>query len=369
MKTVCEKKSCTGCKACVNVCSKSAITIKDSIVYYNAEIDPEKCINCGLCEKACPNINLRSLQHPIYWKQGWAVDEIRKNASSGGAASAIIRAFIASGGYVASCLFEEGEFGFKITDDIGTAKRFAGSKYVKSNPGTVYKEIRQLLKADRKVLFIGLPCQSAAVQNICRNHENLTTADLICHGTPSPKLLMKYLSERGIDWKSVSEIKFRDNEYFGLAANGKRLVPRRVTDSYLLTFLNSINYTENCYSCRYATIDRVSDITLGDAWGQLSNEIPGGVSLVLCQTQKGIDLVESARLHLEEVDLEKAVKDNHQLEHPSIKPPGRDKFMKCIKNGGEFRKAAIVVLPKDCVKQSVKSVLIKMHILKDFWGD
>ena len=125
MKTVCNQNSCTGCMACINVCSRSAIIIDDSLDTYNAVVDQNKCISCGLCERACPVMNTRDLKSPIYWKQGWAEDEIRRNSSSGGAASALIRTFINMGGYVASCLFKDGEFRFSVTNDIDEAKKFA----------------------------------------------------------------------------------------------------------------------------------------------------------------------------------------------------------------------------------------------------
>ena len=66
--------------------------------------------------------------------------------------------FIKSGGYVASCLFKNGDFVFEITNDLNEARCFAGSKYVKSNPTGIYKKINERLKTN-KVLFIGLPCQ------------------------------------------------------------------------------------------------------------------------------------------------------------------------------------------------------------------
>lgn len=356
--------SCTGCMACCNVCPRNAITIEDRIESYNAEINLDVCIKCGLCEKVCPNIEERNLSKPIFWKQGWAEDDIRRSSSSGGAASALIREFISSGGYVASCLFENGEFVFSVTNDIEKAKKFAGSKYVKSNPRGIYKEIKQLLKQGQKVLFIGLPCQSAAAQNICGKHENLYTVDLICHGTPSPKLLRQFITERGICWENISDIKFRENEYFGLESNGVRLTPYRVLDSYLQLFLDSVDYTENCYSCRYATLERVSDITLGDAWGQLSNTIPGGVSLILCQTKKGVELIQRTGMYLVDVDLDKAVKANHQLEHPSSKHSGRKKFFNELRMGHSIKYATFVIMPKESLKQSIKYLLTKLHLLK-----
>lgn len=44
---------CRGCVAspCVANCPKDAVSIQDN---HQAKIDPSKCINCGICEKACP---------------------------------------------------------------------------------------------------------------------------------------------------------------------------------------------------------------------------------------------------------------------------------------------------------------------------
>ena len=362
MKTVCQDNMCVGCRACISVCPAKAIVIVDSIEANNAVINTELCINCSKCERVCPNISMRELKKPILWKQGWAEDEIRRTSSSGGVASAIIKSFILSGGYVASCLFENAEFCFDITNDLEMARKFAGSKYVKSNPERIYTEAKNLLKVGQRVLFVGLPCQSAAIQNYCGEEfsKNLYTVDLICHGTPSPKILKQFIEEQGFDWGSIFDIQFRNNEHFGLAKDGKRITPECVMDSYMRAFLQSVNYTENCYLCRYAKTYRVSDITLGDAWGQMADKSSEGVSLVLCQTPKGFNLLEGANLHLEEVDFEKAVEGNHQLQHPSIKHPGRERFLNVIKHGYSIRKATFVAMPKDSIKQCIKYVLIKV---------
>ncbi len=49
------KNECCGCSACLSVCPKSAITMKeDEEGFLYPQIDEEKCINCNLCVKVCP---------------------------------------------------------------------------------------------------------------------------------------------------------------------------------------------------------------------------------------------------------------------------------------------------------------------------
>lgn len=156
-------------KACLNVCPKKAIEIRECVEAYNAVIDKEKCIDCNVCYEVCPNNASNILMPPIFWKQDWSNDHsTRIGASSGGAASSLIKAFIDDDEYVASCVFENGAFGFEMTNDHEVARRFAGSKYVKSDPGEIYSAIREKLKEGKAVLFIGLPCQVAALKNICK---------------------------------------------------------------------------------------------------------------------------------------------------------------------------------------------------------
>ena len=146
MRTVCRKNSCTGCMACIGKCKKNAITIKDSMLAYNAVIDEDKCVNCEMCEKVCPNNQAVEKRKPTDWKEGWASDNIRDRASSGGAASAMMKCFVENGGYVAACIFKQGEFVFEITNRVEKLIDFAGSKYVKSNPIGIYAKVIEKLK-------------------------------------------------------------------------------------------------------------------------------------------------------------------------------------------------------------------------------
>ena len=266
-------------------------------------------------------------------------------------------------GYVAACLFKDGEFVFDITNDLDYAKNFAGSKYVKSNPVNIYSKVAKELKTGNKVLFVGLPCQVAAVKNYVKNTDNLYTIDLICHGSPSPQLLEKFLEENKVNIHTIENLKFRNKTAFGLESGYKRISFDAQQDLYTFAFLTSLDYTENCYSCRYATLDRVSDITLGDSWGsELSREEQKkGISLILCQTEKGVELVKSAGFELEEVDLDKAVTANHQLRHPSEMPDKRNTFFENIDRG--FHYAISKCYPKMYYKRRLKTFLQKTKII------
>lgn len=361
MKTVCNESLCAGCTACLHACKKDAITIVDSLERYDAIIDETRCVGCGVCYKVCPNNSPIKLKGPISSFEGWAEDSIRRNSSSGGVATAMMKGFLTNGGYVCSCTFVNGAFSFRVVSDVKDLSIFAGSKYVKSDPKDVFKDIDDLLKRGERVLFIGLPCQVAGLKNYVKDQNSLYTVDLICHGSPSPVLLDKYLQESGVQLSDVENVTFRSKHIFGLSIDSKRIVPYRVTDSYTALFLSAVDYTENCYSCKYATIARCSDVTLGDSWGCEKSEMEKGVSLILCQSKKGTELLTLANLILRDADLEKAAQHNHQLKHPSVKHEGREAFFKALKKGRSFRYAAFLAMPKDRIKQNIKYILLRVR--------
>lgn len=368
MESVCELNKCAGCMACIDICPKDTITIKDSLTAYNAFIDEEHCIHCNACHRVCQVNHPAELRAPIHWYQGWAEDEaVRIRCSSGGAATVISSAFIENGGVVCSCTFKDGQFVFVIAERKKDLQQFVGSKYVKSNPAGVYKRIREILKSGRKVLFIGLPCQISAMRNYNGKayDSHLYTVDLICHGSPSPQLLDRFLKQYNYSLKELRDIQFRVKAKFMVYGDHKGIITNGVSDRYSIAFLNSLTYTENCYSCYYAKKERVSDLTLGDSWG---SELPiaeqkKGISLLLSQTEKGDELLKMADLHLEKVDLDMAIHNNHQLEHPSIEPEGRKIFFERLEKKS-FNKLVYKVLPKACMKQDIKRALINLKIIK-----
>ncbi|RLI96255.1 MAG: ferredoxin [Candidatus Aenigmatarchaeota archaeon] len=50
-KPVVDKKKCTGCGTCVNVCPVNVFELKDG---KSNVVRPEECIGCKACENSCP---------------------------------------------------------------------------------------------------------------------------------------------------------------------------------------------------------------------------------------------------------------------------------------------------------------------------
>lgn len=363
MKTVCDTDLCAGCMACVDICNFDAIKIIDSVHSYNAAIDSEKCIGCGACEKVCQQLHPASFHEVIKWQQGWSCDPAeRASSSSGGAAASISRSFIEQGGVVCSCIFSSGQFVFKVAASLDELQSFKGSKYVKSSPHSSYSTVKSYLRQGTKVLFIGLPCQVSAMRNYCRDDQLLYTIDLICHGTPSPKVLEYYLNEHGKRLNKCADLRFRAKTRIYIADETGSIDETGVLDNYSVAFLRALSYTENCYSCSYARRERVSDITLGDAWGSdLVAESEAGISLVTYQTSKGRELLEMSCMKLVEISSDIACDNNEQLVRPSKMPKQRRRFMSAIEKGKSFDSTVRFLAFDVVVKQDIKRVIAKLE--------
>lgn len=364
---VCDQNMCTGCGLCVNTCPVNAIKIESKLNSQNALIDSEKCIKCNRCHSSCPQVNTVITKKPIEWYQGWINNkQERKQSSSGGIAYALAKCVIKRGGFVASCLLKDGKFEFLVTQEEEELSKFRGSKYVKSDPVTVYTSVKELLKDGKQVLFIGLPCQVAGIKRFVGDvlGENLITVDLICHGTPSIKVLKLFLEQYDIDLERVNMISFREKQNWSISTDIKSICPRQIVDRYTLAFLSHLSYTDNCYNCKYAIPERVSDITLGDSWGtELTAEEKKGISLILCQSQKGIELLHASDIIMKPVNLNIAINNNGQLSRPSTENKNRKRFFKYLYEGKSFNKAVFFCLPKDCLRQCAKRILLPL-ILK-----
>ena len=367
MKTVCKENQCTSCTACINICPAKCIHIINEPSYSNAVIDSAKCLNCKQCYTVCQQnhflINMRNQPLFLIGKMNDEKDSMK--SSSGGIATLISRQIIERGGYVCGCQFKNGEFLHCLTNKINEIENFRGSKYVKSNLGLIFGQIKRVIR-NSKVLFIGTPCQVYGLQKYLASFkllDNLYTIDLVCHGTPQQILLTKYLNEE-YKSKSIQSIQFRDKTNISLIINSNYKL-RKVYDPYTIAFLNGLTYTNNCYSCQFSNTNRVGDITLGDAWGIGEKGSTNGLSLIISNTKKGASLLDSlgSKASLKVFDKKLLIDNNKQLYQPSKIPIKRNWFFSNI-NNTTFRKLIKKIYKKAYFRQKMKEILLRFGFIK-----
>ena len=339
------KTDCCGCTACANICPKDAIVMKpDFEGFLYPQILADKCVDCGLCEKACPVVNKPEKQDDLL--EGYVLRtkdrQVLQNSTSGGFTTPLVEWVLRQGGAICVATYDKD---FKVvheiieTMDAEQIARSRGSKYVQSGLGDCYTRIKSLLKQDRLVCFVGTTCQVAGLKAFLgKEYDKLLTVDLVCHGTPSPKLWDKYLAYQKEKYGSeFSEIVFRNKTYGYHSgtmkicfSNGKTYYGSARVDPMLKSFFREIASRPICYQCPFKKLERCSDFTIYDCWhaGELVaglNDDDKGFTNVIVQSEKGRRVLEHIRGHYEiyPADVEKAVKLDGSMVRGSATPHKR----------------------------------------------
>lgn len=343
---ICENERCTGCRACMNVCPKNAITFQEDEKGFAYPVIGEACVNCGVCKKVCPRNtgSLLNVGNPTVYAAFTKDKDIRRRSSSGGIFTELAMNTIKQKGVVfASRLSKDcKEVVFDRCQIVDELKDFQGSKYVQSNPGFVFQQVKQVLLEGTKVLFVGVPCQVDGLKKyLNKEYENLLTVDIICHGAPSPKLWRDYCTYlEEINGAKVTDASFRYKKpnwtRFSLKVDfesKKSVVSSKFNDPYLIAFLKEISMRENCYSCEYTNTHRTGDITLADFWGYHSYDFKmrnteKGISLVLINNAKGRNAFDEIQdqVMCQERTMQEAMAGNRSLKTPWKKNPKSEQF-------------------------------------------
>ena len=371
------KNLCSGCSACLNICPKKAISMKKENGFLYPSIDYSVCIDCHNCEKICPQLSSSKKYEEPFIIAAYAKDEnIRKNSSSGGIFSLFAQKYLSNNGIVIGCAMAED---FKSAKHIAIKNeqdlRFLrGSKYLQSQTGQIFSDVKKFLLEGKNVLFSGTPCQVAGLSAFIPDSmkKNLLTIDVICHGVPSPLVWEKYIEARekeaGAKTKAVSFRKKTDKtkEYslFIEFENGKTFNESIKNNFYLRGFVNNLFLRPSCYNCEIKNNAYKSDITLADYWGAEDvfekEEVEKGISLVITHSEKGkkeLAILQTSAFMIE-VNKEAALKKNQSYYKKAKINSLTKNFMKDIKKQDIDK-----VLKKYCSSEFIPRLKRKIYKL------
>lgn len=344
-----DKVDCCGCNACGDICGKQAISFKtDNEGFWYPEVDMEKCVDCGLCEKVCPILNtathIQRFSEPKVFA-AYAKDEsIRLDSTSGGIYSMLALSMYGKNAYVGGAVYNDDHtVSHIVSENPNKLDEIRSSKYLQSSMKGQYQEVRRFLKEGKHVLYCGCPCQIHGLYNFLgKEYENLVTCDFICRGVNSPKVFLKYIEMLEKQYGArATKIKFKAKKWgwhkFSLRvnfANGKEYCQDRWHDLFFIGYLQVGNFTRpSCYDCHFKGFPQKADITLADFWGiekiDKTMDQDKGTSLVMINSQKGQELFDSIRNRIEwrEFTIKDAKVGNPAMES-SLKsvPVNRDAF-------------------------------------------
>lgn len=336
--------ACYSCRSCEQRCPKSCITMQENEEgFLYPAVDDKRCTDCGICVKHCPALGTvkdaggEQKSYAAYLKDGRKLAE----STSGGVFAGIAEQVIEAGGVVFGAAYDENLYVRQTAaDTVEALGALKGSKYVESDTGDTFVKTKKLLEAGRTVFYTGTPCQIAGLKAyLGREYDNLVTADLICHGVPSRKLFKKYLEWLGKKTGGkIIYVGFRDKDVGGWSCGGKFKTKTKTktktmdgfTDPYYASFLRCETYRESCYQCPYSSMNRPGDITIGDFF-EVTAFYPdidrkNGVSLVILNTQKGVQAFEHVRERFELFTVlpKQYVPIKGNLSVPSPRPKLRD---------------------------------------------
>ena len=144
-----DKSDCCGCTACASICPHNAITMQpDAMGFLYPKVDSSKCTDCKLCEKICAfNADYdRSLNMPqplAYAARHKNMQEV-ETSRSGAVFIAVSDWILRQGGVVYGAGYADH---FRVVHKRATTQternEFKGSKYVQSDLGNVFTQVRQ----------------------------------------------------------------------------------------------------------------------------------------------------------------------------------------------------------------------------------
>jgi len=308
-------------------------------------VDTKACIDCGACERVCPiqNPTKEVLQDQMGYLVQHKDKAVRLDSTSGGAFTAIATTVLEKGGVVFGAAYDESfHVHHTYVEKVKDLAIFRNSKYVQSDLGNCFRQVREFLRNDRWVCFSGTPCQIEGLNKFLgKQYEKILLVDVVCHGVPSPLIWKKYLEYQGVVDKKPDNIRFRDKYYgykystMSILKDGKNVYHAgSQLDPMLRAFFSDACDRPICYDCPFKKRYRVSDLTIWDCFSvyDFDRKIDDdkGTTRVLCHTKKGAAVVHEMGQYaaIRVVDPEKLVAGVKEMSESVQENPKRAAFMK-----------------------------------------
>jgi len=322
IENVAEMQLCTGCGGCV-FAEPMRYEMKDTLQYGKRPFLRENAMKSnGAALKVCPSIELSRPKNleingecnkelydewgPIHgvWV-GYAKDKnIRLSGSSGGVSTAL-SLYCLEKEEVGGVLHTAARQDIPLLNETVISKSReqllsrTGSRYSPSSP---VEKLSYIEEADSRSVFIGKPCDVAAVQMARQGSKKLDdkiclTIAFFCAGVPSIEGNVELLRKNGITSKSLQSLRFRGNGWPGLwSANFKDKEGRALTKQ--LTYAESWGFLQKyrqwrCYICPDHS-GEFSDISVGDPWYRDIHKGDAGRSLIIARTKRGFEVIQAA---------------------------------------------------------------------------
>ncbi len=318
---VCERQLCTGCGICASL-EPERFEMDEALEFGRRPfVKPGAAATTGDGLACCPGVHLSHAETPregtdpamfAAWGpvlevwEGWAADDaIRHGGSSGGAATALALHCIEAGGMervlhtaarADTPYLNESVFSTNRDDLLSRT----GSRYAPASPCDRIGEIADL---PGQSVFIGKPCDAAAVRNARRLRSDLDeklgcVIAFFCAGAPSTKGTLAILKDAGVtDPTKVRSLRYRGNGWPGMwrleyeDEHGEHQTVER-------TYAESWGFVQRfrqwrCYICPDHT-GEFADLAVGDPWYREIEPDERGSSLIVVRTERGRRILQAA---------------------------------------------------------------------------
>jgi len=356
-----KKDFCTGCSVCAAACPRNCISMLPDELGFLYPFRSDQCIGCGLCYRMCPaNPEKEDTFDDSFVQIAYAAVTKDKKAwrrsSSGGAFYELCRAWDNGNTFFCGAMWDGLKVKHVCGESLSDAIKFSKSKYISSEIGDVYHQIKNYLDEGKNGIFSGTPCQVSGLKAyLKKDYPGLLTIDLICHGVGSPAVfsecirsLEKQFQKKimGFGFREKSNAHSEDHIDSIIFNTGeKQLV---VNDPFIELFKKQYCLRNTCGpNCKYRSKQRMGDLTIGDfkSLPAVFPELTGdkrNYSAIIVNSTRGEKIIFeiSKKMELHECKIEEIEKYNPGFCRHTLLPNDRDAFI------AEFEKSAESAIEK-----------------------